>query len=526
MTMQRVAALFVLGCLLAAPAGNRRAAAQTGVPPGASSVVRDLIDVPGAAEPHTPAALNRGLAFRYALPSPQAPRTVFVFVPGLNSGPNTGDILARALVGVQGPELQVWVVAARSTLLQDRRGIDAALDYRHPDFALGYYYGSLEIEGHTFHKIKGQDIPYMAYWGLDVHLRDIRAIVREVRSRYPNARVVLGGHSLGGILAAAYAGYDFAQVPGATPPIPRPRPLQPSQTDIGAGDLAGLLFIDGLPLWIPIRITPDRYLHGFWVPVLGRIPGVERLTDPDPEKRIAPFTKSTKLARTEDSILLDVVSVYALLRPDARSYFPFRPARGLRITNEALVAGILSDQMQPDTLVRVGVEQPVGVFTRVPDPAHINLHGLLDLQSGQPAPGESLIHLPAADSEPRPRVPIRELIEAILRPGGDFTEWYFPWRLLLDVALAAPLDPDDSFASRYFSLTHVGDTRLPMLIFGAGHGLVRSTGATDFYLEHVATHRDRVTVKIFPDFSHLDIADADPNPAVPMILTWLRTMIH
>ena len=123
-------------------------------------------------------------------------------------------------------------------------------------------------------------------------------------------------------------------------------------------------------------------------------------------------------------------------------------------------------------------------------------------------------------------MPVRELIEAILRPGGDFTEWYFPWRLLLDAALAAPLDPEDPFAGRYFSLTHVGDTRLPMLIFGAGHGLVRSAGATEYYLRHVATPPDRVTVKIFPDFSHLDIADADPNPAVPMILTWLRTVIH
>src|SRR2546422_6490282 len=295
----------------------------------------------------------------------------------------------------------------------------------------------------------------MAYWGLDVPLRDLRAIVREIKSRYPNAQIVLGGHSLGGILAAAYAGYDFAKVPGPAPPVPRPRGLRPPPADIGAGDLAGLLFLDGLPLRIPLRITPDKYLHGFWVPILGRIPGVERLTDPDPKQRIAPFTRSSKLARTEDSILLDVVSAYAFLRPDARSYFPFPPGRGLRITNAALVAGILSDQMQPDTLVRVGVEQPVGVFARVPDPAHINPHGLLDLQSRQPAPRETGIPLPPAAAARRPRVPVRELIEAILRPGGDFTEWYFPWRLLLDVALAAPLDPEDSFASRYFSLTHV-----------------------------------------------------------------------
>ncbi|HYM91619.1 MAG TPA: hypothetical protein VEW91_08310 [bacterium] len=515
MRLHRLATLLVAACMLAAPAEGGAVPAQT----GAQDVLRDLIDVPGAAEAHTPAPLNRGVAFRYSVPSTQAPSSVLIFVPGLNSGPNTADILARTLVASQGPALQVWVVAVRSTLIQDRRGVDAALAYRHPDFALGYYYGTLEIDGHTFHRLKGPEVPYMAYWGLDVHLRDIRAIVREVHSRYPAARVVLGGHSLGGILAAAYAGYDFAQIPGASRAVP------PPPADVGGGDLDGLLFLDGLPVRIPLRVTPDRYLHGFGVPILGHIPGVEALTNPDPKKREAPFTQTSKLARTEDSILLDVVSVYALLRPEAASYFPFFPRRGLKITNDALAAAIFSDQMQPDALVRAGVELPLGVFDRVSDPAYVNRRGLLDLQSGQPAPGEPLIRLPR-DPDPRPRVPIRTLLEAILQPGGDFTVWYFPWRLVLDVALVAAIDPHDQFARRYASLTHIGDTRLPMLIVGAGHGLVRSSGATEYYRQLVATPPGQVTVKIFPDYSHLDIEDADPNPVVPMILAWLRTVVH
>jgi len=55
---------------------------------------------------------------------------------------------------------------------------------------------------------------------------------------------------------------------------------------------------------------------------------------------------------------------------------------------------------------------------------------------------------------------------------------------------------------------------------------VRSEGVTEFYRSHVATPRDRITVKIFPDFSHLDIEDSDPNPAVPLILTWLESVVH
>ena len=527
LTLRSVAAL-ILVAMAAAPAQQAAATAQpaplAGAPAGdaaAEAVVRERIDVPGAAEPHTPAELNRGVAFRYFLPGAPPPSITLVLIPGLNSGPNTIDILARGLLVAHGPGLEVWISAPRPTLLQDRRGVEAGLAYRQPDFALGYYYGSLEIDGHRFHLLKGPEVPYMAYWGLDVHLRDIFAIVREIRTRHPNGRVVLGGHSLGGVLAAAYAGYDFADVPGSPPSDPRRPP------EIGAAGLAGLLFIDGLPMRLPLRLSPNRYLHGFRIPFLGAIPGVDSLTDPDPKKRIPPFTRTRNLARTKDSLIFDVVSLYGYLRPDTPSYFPFFPRRfGLQITNEALVAALLSDQMQPDRLIRANVEQPIGIFAKVPDHAYINRHGLLDLQSGYPAPGEALIRLPRPEESPRPRVPIRMLLRAILRPGADFTEWYFPWRLVLDLGLAASLEPGDTFAKRYFSLDHVSDTALPMLILGAGHGLVRSEGATDFYRSHVATPRDRITVKIFPDFSHLDIEDSDPNPAVPLILTWLESVVH
>jgi hypothetical protein len=528
MRAPRTIAVLLLVAIAAIPSPYAVAMAQpsppAGAPPASQSleaVMRQPVSVPGAAEHHTPAEFNRGVAFRYFLPGAPPPSTVLVMIPGLNSGPNTMDILARALLVAHGAGLEVWVVAARPTLLQDRRGVDAALAYQVPEFALGYYYGSLDIDGHRFQLLRGPEVPYMAYWGLDVHLRDIFAIVREIRTRYPHGRVVLGGHSLGGVLAAAYAGYDFAEVPGSPPSSPR-RPAE-----IGAADLAGLLFMDGLPMRLPLGLSAARYLHGFQIPFFGRVPGVESLTDPDPQKRVAPFTKTRKLARTKDSLLFDVLSTYAYLRPGAPSTFPFPPRRfGLRITNEAMVATIVSDQMQPDRLIRANVEVPIGVFARVPDPAYVNPDGLIDLQSGYAARGEDLIRLPRPGESPTPRVPIRLLLRAILRPGADFTEWYFPWRLVLDLGLAASLEPGDKFAQQYFHLTHVRDTALPMLILGAGHGLVRSEGVTDFYRSHVATPRDRITVRIFRDFSHLDIEDADPNPAVPLILNWLESVVH
>ena len=504
---------LLLALILAAPPGRPASAAP-------EDVQRDLVDVAGADEPHTPPALNRAIAFRYHAPQAGRPSAALLLVPGLNSGPNSLDLISRALVATYGPSLEVWAMAMRSTQLQDRRGVEEALAYGNPDFALGYYYGKLAIDGRMFHLLRGPEVPYMAYWGVDVHLRDIRALVHEIHARYPSVPVILGGHSLGGIMAGAYAGYDFAALSESGPASNRAAP------EVGGREISGLLFLDGLPLRIPIHLSPGQYLHGITVPILGRIPGVDNLTAADPGRRVWPFTRTSKIARTRDSILLDVLSVYAYLRPESASIFPFPPRNGVPITNEALVAALFSDQMEPDLLVRAGVEIPVGIFNRIPDPANVNYRGLLDLESGRPVRGERLIRLPPPQDRGGVRVPIRSLVGAILRPGGDFTLWYFPWRLILDFGLAANLDTSDAFARQYLHLTHVRETAVPILAIGAGHGIIRSTRMTDFYLRHIATPPGRVTVKIFSDYSHLDVEDADPNPAVPLIVDWLKMVVH
>ena len=509
-----------LGVLLAdpgVPADARSLRAQT-TPPGgavqesAQDVTREPIHLPGAQEPHTPPALNRALAFRYYLPGAPHPSTVLVLNSGIGSGANTLDLLARALVTVPGHE--VWVVTRRSALLQDNRGIAAAVAYGNPDFALGYYYGNLQIDGHTFRHLTTSDVAFAAYWGLDVHLRDIRAIVREVHRRYPLARIVLGGHSLGGILAALYAGYDFGRVPGVLA-------ATDVAEDIGARDLSGLLLLDGLPINIRLLTAPHRYLHGFWLPNIGRIPGVNDLTSADPRRQVWPFLQTHRLHRTEQSILFDVLCAYAYLRPGEASYFPYYPRRGLAITNDALLAAVLSDQMQPDLLIRATIPPPLGVFQRVLDPAGLNPRGLFDLQTGQPMPGEPVIRVAPEDPHTPPRVSLRTLLGAILRPGADFTQWYLPWRLVLDVGLAADLQPSTPFAQQFVGLTHMRDTALPILIVGAGHGLIRSPEMARFYESNISTPPAHVTVIILDDYTHFDLEVATPNPAIPLILAWL-----
>lgn len=522
MNRLRLAGGLILAIALTTAQGGGKVPVVT--PPG---VTREFIDLAGADEGHTPARLNRSVAFRYFMPGAPDPTAVLVLVPGVNSGPNTLDLLARALTAASGARLGVWVVAPRSTLLQDRRGIETAVDYQNPDFALGYYYGKLPIEGTVFHPVSSDEAPYAAYWGLDVHLRDIRAVIQEVHRRFPGAPLFLGGHSLGAILATLYAGYDFGRLPGPTPVERTTDGLPVSSVEAGARDIRGLLLLDGVPLGFLRRLSEDQYMHGFRIPGFGRFPGVEAMTASDPHRRAGPFTDSSGLARTQDSILLNVITAYAYMRPEDASALPFYPRKGLAITNEALLGAILSDQMQPDLFIRASVGRPIGRFPRIPDPASVHPEGLLDLQRGRPAPGETLIRWISDDLDPHPgHVDIRELEEAILRPGGDFTEWYMPWRIFLDLGLADRLDTSDAFARRFVSLTQVRYTALPMLVIGAGLGLIRHPGDTLFYRSLIRTPSDDVRVEIIPRYTHLDLETAAHNRAVPLILAWLEGVLH
>ncbi len=517
--LRRLAGALLLVLFVASPQGGP-------VIHAAPAVDRERIDIPGTDESHTPAEFNRVRAFRYFGTGPAEPAAALVLLPGINSGPNTLDILARALVGRAPVPLEVWVVEPRATLLQDRRGVRAAIQRDNPDVALAYYYGKFPVEGRVFtHRHQGET-GFAAYWGLDLHLRDIRAVTTEIRRRHPASPVFLGGHSLGAVLAALYAGYDFDRIPGPWP-IQEAGGVPVPSAGVGARDLRGLIMLDGVPLPIIPRLSDDQYLHGFRLPGLPRIPGVEQLTATDPRARVGPFTDTSSLARVEDSILFDVIVVYAYLRPEEASTLPFPPRRGLAITNEALLGAVISNQMQRDLFVRASVGSPLGVFDRIPDPVGVNRNGLLDLQSGRPASGERLIRwIPYDRSTPPGRVDLRALEEAILRPGGDFTQWYMPWRLVLDLGLAANLDTSDSFARQYVSLTQMRHMALPTLIIGAGNGLIRRAEAMRFFLDHIATPPNRVSVAVLPGYTHLDIENAADNDAVTMMLRWLDAVLH
>jgi len=148
--------------------------------------------------------------------SPAAPH-VLVLVPGTNGGAGDFDLVAPYLAA-HVPHLQVWAEMRREGALQDDSLIQSVLAGRATyQQAFDYYLGFLSDPSITDHyqPLSNADYAFADDWGLAVTLDDLHAVVLDARDG--GARTVtIGGHSLGGTVAAAYAAWDFDGQPGYT----------------------------------------------------------------------------------------------------------------------------------------------------------------------------------------------------------------------------------------------------------------------------------------------------------------------
>lgn len=145
---------------------------------------------------------------------PQSAKTVLLLMPGFQGGAGDftqvgADIVKRV------PGVQVWALDRRSQPLEDTSRFRDALAGRiTPQKAYDYYVGWIadsSIQPH-FQPIDGKSLPYARNWGLTTTLDDVHRVV--LKARRAGRRVILGGHSLGASLTAAYASWDFNGRPG------------------------------------------------------------------------------------------------------------------------------------------------------------------------------------------------------------------------------------------------------------------------------------------------------------------------
>ncbi|GAA6733055.1 alpha/beta fold hydrolase [Thermus oshimai] len=306
--------------------------------------------------------------------------------------------------------------------------------------------------------------PYLSplrHWGLEVHLKDLDLAVEAARKRAP---VVLAGHSLGASLATLYAWAHGEK-------------------------LSGLVLLDGS--LTPTPLSQEAFWEGTTTP-FGPLPGLKALLSgqADPAFRL-PFLSPKDLALAEAEAFLA-----------ARNPLEPVPLGPYRATREARA------------------------LLRVDD--HYSLFPIFSVSAGRAWAREGLSLLGLLQGRvvytvrgPRGRVvewrdtgeatDPQEFLRNFAFPETGFSEWYFPYRLLLEIA----------------GYPHTGlglaprPVPYPILALGAGRGLVPK--AQDFLLEeHFPGTQGEAA--ILEGLTHLDLLTEREGHTARALLAYLRRL--
>jgi hypothetical protein len=354
--------------------------------------------------------------------------------------------------------LQVWVADRREHAFEDQRGFTGDAQQ-----AIDYYLGG------RYDRVTPEEAPFVSEWGLGVAVRDLRRVVLRARDG-GRRRVLLGGHSRGASTAAAYAAWDFGGRPGHK-------------------DLAGLVLVDG----------------GLLGALGGGATGQPDLAAARAElERIrsgAVFYSSfgSALPAELTGLFGQLAGFLARRAPDARSAlarFPLLPADfrpKVRVTNEAFLGTIFDATYS--TAARRALQTHSGRLRRS--------GRLRGWESGE-------------------LTPMARLRSAFGRVGANATDWYFPQRLILDIAAANPMRRDAVGDLLGLRLWHTRSIGVPLYAYQTNltQGLV---------LDGARRLRARADVPRWRFFSdtragHLDPVLASPsrNSFVRSVVPWLR----
>lgn len=475
----------------------------TSAAPDAGSVSESYVSILAplpAATPSHPVACERLGYLRFR--SPQGPRSsagadaVYVAMPGFLAGAASFDQVARHVVegaARRGKQVEFWALDRRANCLEDHTGTRAAARARDPAVALGYYFRGREVDGRRFAGFKTpQQARFVADFGLERTLRDWYAVVtHELPSRRDRVRKLLcGGHSLGGPLTAAFAAWDFDGDPetrgdagynqcagffGLDTTLENDGP---GGSPTGLSAVAGLAARSGaLPYFDAPPATPETLQA---LPAIG----IGAFMQPDRESSI-PRTLPRR-PKTELTLRL-------LFSRDAANFVTGSPSvRDIRITNEAVLGGVLDDNSDPVSILRASV----GTFAGGPvaDKNFPTPNAARDLLGSSVLVGGKSLMIPTRargplyrwrnydelagaplqlDGSGRPYTSpgsevtdIRQLARAQFEAPADFVEQYFPTRLFLEPEIAA-----NDRSGEFRNLRYDGIGQRPALLVQAGDGI-------------------------------------------------------
>jgi hypothetical protein len=442
-------------------------------------VLTNYVTLPGYPESHTPPRYNQSPFVRYYA-SANPPDAILVLVPGLLSGALTFDNYARKLVAAQ-PGLEVWAQDRRANLLEDRQGFADAFAHRDAQLAYDYYLTKQGQEG-GFTPKNPADYGFIGYWGIDVHLHDLHAIITHART--VTDTVVLGGHSLGGSIVSLYSAFDFSDDPNFTVP--------------------GYQFIDGLFL-----------LDG----ALGRTGGFGRPSsnislgpielvpsrDALESGQAAPFLRDVARISRRDEVAL----LLANFDPEDLSPFANFP-----ITNRAYVGSRNDDNYTYSPIFSNSMGRSVGA-TVSGNIVPVLLEGGAGVYSSTVnGVAEDALQVSWERGDPsRELTNIDDYVASTLSPDTGSREWYFPLRLALDIVrLDITLDNTENFVP-------TAEVPIVTLAVGAQRGLMPSL---DEFSAYINVRFGAPIVTYIAPGTHTDMLYAENSLLVPLTLSWLE----
>ena len=385
--------------------------------------------------------------------SPRPARAIVVLMPGFMGGAGSFDSLARGIVrrSAGTDAFEAWAIDRRSNTMEDRAGIEAALQAQDPELLTSYYFAGAPVQGATFTGFKRQeDVAFESEWGLASTMDDLRAVISRIPADQRRAHVILAGHSLGSGLASMYAAWDFEGTPGAL-------------------ELAGLVLIDGVTgsEGAPLGFTKEEYeTTGLPNSGFGGRPSLKLVREqnryfafPLLEAKLFPIGVGTALRSTwrPDAIERDQPRRDALETLFLSNDLP-------RMTNRAAFGLAFDAATCPVSIAAVNAGQSDGPL--------VDTTSAFGGTIKKPASSNQTFKwVEFNQTDPKELTSLVEFALAWSRPGADFGEWYFPSRLTLDTALGSSLTlgasewPATDYAIRTF---HGRSIDAPVLVEAAG----------------------------------------------------------
>ncbi|MGH2987127.1 MAG: hypothetical protein ACRDLO_10635 [Solirubrobacterales bacterium] len=547
MSIRRLIPLALVAGLLWVPAGASGAPApgelvEKRVPsqaPGSTRVRESLVRVydplPAEVGPH-PEACDwlEYLRFRHrnGPREPERADAVVVIIPGFLGGAASFDQLARHTVrraAARGQKIEYWALDRRANCLEDDTGTRAAARAGDATIAWDYYWGGAAVDGKTFAGfLSPQEAEFLGEFGLARTMQDWYTVLRTgIRGQSRRARkVICGGHSLGGPLTAAFAGWDFDGDPE-------------TKRDAGYRQCAGLVGLDttlalsgpgggGVGLGIaggsgasPYVNLPPLTPETFQVPAVF---GVGAFFDPQETDLLRELPHTQNIDLSQRLLFSRDAAHFATNDPNIRDF---------TLTNEVTLAGVLDDNSAPLSFLRSSLGQVAGgplVDKNFPTPGE----GFLALPEDPATPLYSWDRYRAVGKDGAPIAlndagepytsregevsDLRQFARTMFEAPANFIEQYFPTRILTDVAAAGAGDRSGSLAA----LQHDGVAERPALLIQAADSDDNSAPdeGPPFRGPEPPNELELSREVIIPGYNHLDVAtpawrqnDGEPEPS-------------